>query len=546
MMAAQSSKQTNSLRQLLNGIVAIGSDEERTVTALRLDSREMLAGDVFVALQGGSEHGVQYIDDVLNKQASAVLVETIGDVTADAVVPELLVAKAKRLRIPLIAVPKLGQYLCELARRCYGDAGSRLTMVGITGTNGKTSCAHYIAQGLATVAPTAIIGTLGNGFAGQLADTQHTTPNLLTLHSLLQEFERAGAKHVVMEVSSHGIDQGRVQGVKFNIALFTNLTQDHLDYHLDMQEYGNVKQRLFENEDLDVAVINVDDDFGRQLATHSGLRAEVIGYSCKQRPQTPRYLYAKRIVFQQHGLDLEVDGSWGSFSVNSHLLGEFNASNVLGVMAVLLQQGMTVTAVQAVVANLKSVAGRMQVVPARPGAPLVVVDYAHTPDALDNALRALIAHLRGTPKPESSPPENTARGTGLNKPGRLVCVFGCGGDRDASKRPLMGRIAENWADQVILTDDNPRTEDAVAIVEAIRAGLSSPVTIIHDRQQAIREAINSSGAADIILIAGKGHENYQIIGKEKRPYPTDTAIATTVLQQRFPITGVVRDSGDGR
>jgi UDP-N-acetylmuramoyl-L-alanyl-D-glutamate--2,6-diaminopimelate ligase len=383
-----------------------------------------------------------------------------------------------------------------------------MTLVGVTGTNGKTSTVQLLAQAWTLQGMRAgSVGTLGAGLHGAVVPTGFTTPLVLQLHALLAELRDAGAQAVAMEVSSHALDQGRVDGVHFDVAVFTNLTRDHLDYHGTMDAYGAAKARLFAWPGLRAAVINLDDPFGRALlaALPAGVRG--VGLSSRGAQAEVR---AENIALEPGGIAFDLLLGDARHSVRSTLLGRFNVDNLLAVAGVLHALGQPASAVVDVLERLQPVAGRMNSFGG--GAkPLVVVDYAHTPDALEQALATLRAHA----------------------PTQLVCVFGCGGERDRGKRPQMAAIAEAGADRVIVTDDNPRNEDGDEIVAEIVAGFARPqaVEVERDRARAIARAIGEAGPRDIVLIAGKGHEPYQDIGGVRHAFD-DALVARTVLEGR--------------
>ncbi len=377
---------------------------------------------------------------------------------------------------------------------------------GVTGTNGKTSCSQWLAHVLSLKEIKAgVIGTLGSGFPGALAEIPNTTPDALELHRTLADMKRAGASAVAMEVSSHGLDQGRVNGVAFDCALFTNLTHDHLDYHGTLTAYAEAKARLFDAPGLAAAVLNLDDPFGAQLAKRLAARGlRVIGYSLAGEPAA-EFISVTKL----EGQKAEIQSSWGSAEVTISQLGRFNVANALGVLGCLVAKGIAFGEAARLLESLPQVPGRMQQIGDRP---LVVIDYAHTPDALDKVLSALkpVAQARG---------------------GRLVAVFGAGGGRDRAKRPVMGSVAAARADRVVLTSDNPRGEDPRAIAEAIREGVSGDCVVELDRAKAIDSVIASADAADVVLIAGKGHEGFQEIAGRRLPF-SDAAVAGAALGRR--------------
>ncbi len=393
-----------------------------------------------------------------------------------------------------------------IAHEFYGRPSESLWVCGITGTNGKTSCSQWLAHVLSLQEiKTGVIGTLGSGFQPALNPADNTTPDALDLHRLLAEFKSAGASAVAMEVSSHGLDQGRVNGVAFDCALFTNLTHDHLDYHGTLSAYAEAKARLFDAPGLGAAVLNLDDPFGAQLAMRLAARGvRTIGYSLSG-AQAPEFISVSKL----EGQKAEIQSSWGSAEVAIPQLGRFNVANALGVLGCLVAKGIAFGEAAKLLEALPQVAGRMEQIGDRP---LVVIDYAHTPDALDKVLSALkpVAEARG---------------------GQLVAVFGAGGGRDKAKRPVMGSVAASRADRVVLTSDNPRGEDPQAIVAAIREGISGDSEVELDRGKAIEAAIASADGADVVLIAGKGHEGFQEIAGRRLPF-SDAAVARAALARR--------------
>jgi len=391
--------------------------------------------------------------------------------------------------------------------------------VGVTGTNGKTSTSHWIAHALNAVGrKCALIGTLGNGFAGELAESPNTTPDAIRVHCLLHEYLANGAHAVAMEVSSHALVQGRVNGVRFDVALLTNLTRDHLDYHGDMHSYAAAKRRLFDWEQLKYAVLNLDDAYGVGLADElRGAPVEVIAYGMSDdalqhaERLKVRMVYGNLLEMSTRGLRLDVHSSWGGTQLSSELVGRFNAANLLGTLAVLLVSGIELTDAASSLATVQPVAGRMQ----RLGGtdqPTVIVDYAHTPDALEKVLMTL-------------------QEVGAETGGNLICVFGCGGDRDRGKRAMMGLVAEKFSDYCIVTSDNPRSEDPHSIIKDVIAGMSKENhEVVVDRAAAIRHAVGRARPGDTVLIAGKGHENYQEIQGVKNPF-SDVQAALQALEQ---------------
>lgn len=487
---------TMRLADLLDGFADASSAGDIVVSGLSLDSRDIAQGNAFVALRGTKGHGIDFAAKAVAQGAAAILAE-----------PPFAEGDAG---VPVITVEGLREKAGPMAARFFGDPSAALDIVGVTGTNGKTSTVQLVAQALAFLGrKPATIGTLGAGMHGAIAEGERTTPDAISMQALLGEFRDAGATHVAMEVSSHALEQGRVNGIAFDVAVFTNLTRDHLDYHGTMEAYGAAKAKLFAFEGLRAAVVNVDDPFGAKLA--KGLSEHVAKLRTSMATDSTEKdaeIRADIIVTSAKGLSFNLVTPWGMRTVRSALLGRFNVHNLLAVAAVLGALGEPFDRIHAALESLEPVNGRMSRLGGDGRKPLVVVDYSHTPDSLKQALLALRSHTKG----------------------RLICVFGAGGDRDQGKRPLMAAIAERLADVVIVTDDNPRTEDGDAIVAQIAAGFSHPdvVTIERDRAQAIALAIADAKADDVVLIAGKGHETYQEGPEGKRPFD-DLAIAAEAM-----------------
>jgi UDP-N-acetylmuramoyl-L-alanyl-D-glutamate--2,6-diaminopimelate ligase len=510
------------LRHLLSGIV--DAPDDIMVTDVTLDSREVRPGALFLACRGHGHdqnqhrHGIEFAAQAAERGARAVIYET-----PDASETRALQAAARLLQRVrqragqdedqfVVAVPDLRVHLGCIADRFFGQPSQALHVVGVTGTNGKTTCAWLIAQALSLCGrPAAYIGTLGFGAPGALRPVTHTTADVVSVHRQLALLRASGAQAVAMEVSSHALDQGRVDEVRFETAAFTNLTQDHLDYHGTLQAYGAAKARLFARPTLDARVINIDDAFGRELAGVAAAPGRLVVTGCASSPVAAAHVMATQVRALADGLDLSVTSSWGNAQLRVPLLGEFNVDNVLTTLAVLLAAQVPLSAALAALAQCVAAPGRMQRVtgPASARHGTVIVDYAHTPDALEKALAAARGHCQG----------------------RLHLVFGCGGDRDRLKRPVMGRIAVAGADTVTVTDDNPRSEDPAAIVRDILSGITDAtrVRVEHDRAAAIRAAIAAAAPADLVLIAGKGHEDYQVYGTTRRVF-SDEQVARSVLE----------------
>jgi UDP-N-acetylmuramoyl-L-alanyl-D-glutamate--2,6-diaminopimelate ligase len=463
---------------------------------LTADSRTVKMGSIFVAYPGTVLDGRRYIAEAIARGATAVLWEHTGFVWDE------------RWEIPNLGVDNLRARISEIAGHVYGNPSETLWMAGVTGTNGKTSVSQWIAAASDALGRrSAVIGTLGNGLVGERVEAKNTTPDPILLQRLLADYLRRGARNVAMEVSSHGLDQGRVAGIKFDAAVFTNLTRDHLDYHQTMEAYAEAKFQLFTMRGLKHAVVNLDDRVGASFAQRlaaSGIELITYGTGSKAR------LIASRIGLSEAGVRFHVEGEYGSADVHAGVLGAFNVSNLLAVLGALIAQGISFEQAVGAVSALAPVPGRLERVGGG-AAPLVVIDYAHTPDALDKALTAL--------KP------TVAAGH------RLVCVFGCGGDRDPGKRALMGQAAARLADEIVVTSDNPRGEDPHGIIQQILTGIpAGRAEAIEDRQVAIFTAVHHARAGDVVLLAGKGHETYQEIAGVRHPF-NDREAAVAALAQ---------------
>ncbi len=463
------------------------------IRRLVTDSRKVMPGDTFVACRGENMDGRDFIADAIKAGAASVILEREGYSWNDS------------WNIPNLPVTDLRNKSGIIADYVHGSPSRKLWVIGVTGTNGKTSSTHWIAQALNRLGKkTAIVGTLGNGFPGNLSPSSNTTPDAVMLHGLFADYLKEGAKCVAMEVSSHALAQGRVNGIHFDVALLTNLTRDHLDYHGDMDAYGAAKARLFERPELKYSVLNVDDGFGFEIMKKPS-SAEKIAYGFSEMHEKMQ-VKGKNLRMQGGMLSMDVESSWGKGMVSSPAIGRFNASNLLGVLAVLLASGYGLEDSIDALSGLEAVPGRMERIGGKES-PLVVIDYAHTPDALENVLEALR--------------EVTS--------GHLICVFGCGGDRDRGKRPVMGEIASRLSDQVFVTSDNPRSEPAEEIIEQIAGGMEGNYRVIVDRGEAVRRAIGDAEIGDVVLIAGKGHENYQEINGVKLPF-SDREVAMGALE----------------
>ncbi len=492
----------------LRDLPTLAAAPDVQVTGIALDSREVLPGFLFLACRGVSgAHGLDYLDQALANGAAAVAYD-----------PDGRPAPSASSGVPLIAVPALGAEVGRIADRYYGAPSAALRVVGVTGTNGKTTVAWLLASVAERLGmPTVLLGTLGAGRPRELVAGALTTPDAVAVHRFLATARElhADLDGVAMEVSSHALDQGRVNGVRFDAGIFTNLSRDHLDYHADMAAYAAAKERLFDEHRPRLAVVNVDDEVGRRFAAGVAGEAERLYTVGTQAPPTRhdhgRHLQIDAITQTAQGIVVTLGGELTGTVLRLPMIGRFNAHNALEVLAVLLDRGIAIEAAAAALADCSAPPGRMQRVGTDECGPMVVIDYAHTPHSLRESLATLREHARG----------------------RLFCVFGCGGDRDRGKRPLMAAAAESGADQIIVTDDNPRTEDPAQIVADIRRGFDGGVypIVIHDRRQAIRAAVSEARSGDVVLVAGKGHEDYQLRGNQRLRF-SDYDEALAALEER--------------
>jgi len=488
------------LSTLLQDVATVPAQSDCLVTHITQDSRAVGEGSLFVALSGGQVHGLDYAKQAMQQGASAILAELDDDKPLPA------------LGIPVIGLPDLRKKLGKIADRFYQSPSQKLNVVGITGTDGKTSVSHFMAQAINN---SAVIGTIGIGAVDNLEQATHTTPDVINVHKTLAEMVQQGIKTVAMEVSSHALDQGRVEGVAFDVAVLTNLSRDHLDYHKTLPAYAAAKAKLFSWQGLDALVINLDDEFGQQIAADfSSKRVKsgggvLIGYGIGHKNDYPEgSLIAQNVQLTQQGLSADISYAGQTGKLEAAVLGRFNLSNLLASLGSMLALGFPLDDALTQLNQVHTVSGRMEKVP---GASfLTVVDYAHTPNALETVLSALREHTRN----------------------KLICVFGCGGDRDTGKRPLMAAVAEQQADVVIVTDDNPRTESPQKIMQDIVAGFTNPAAVIieHDRAKAIKIALQQAQQGDAVLIAGKGHENVQILASGCQSF-SDREQASKVLQE---------------
>lgn len=492
-MPAMKQQSELTLHTLLEGLVddsELAAVDDITVSGITQDSRKVGGNYIFIAIRGTASHGLEFAEQAVSSGASVVLWDGAG-------VEHKQALDAIAGKIICLQVEDLQHHIGKIASRFFGHPSVDLNMVGVTGTDGKTSVSHYLAQCLNTdAAPCGVLGTLGNGLINALVPTGLTTAGAVEVQQSLAALVENGALTAVMEVSSHGLDQGRVDSVEFDTAVFTNLSQDHLDYHNNMDSYFEAKSKLFKTEGLKSAVINLDDEYGRTLAQKYRHRLTVYGYSTLSDVEALEsyadfIVHAKSITPTAHGFDINVVTPKGTGYFGLNLLGEFNVSNSLAVLATLLLNNVAFEESLKRLRAIRPVAGRMEVIVAD-HMPTVIVDYAHTPQGIAAACSAARLHFSG----------------------ELWCVFGCGGDRDREKRPLMAQSAERVADHVVVTSDNPRHEDPQVIIDQVIGGFTHPDSVRSyvDRREAIAYAIAQAAPEDVILIAGKGHESCQIVG----------------------------------
>jgi UDP-N-acetylmuramoyl-L-alanyl-D-glutamate--2,6-diaminopimelate ligase len=496
----------------LNLLNSLGIDVESIAT----DSRMVKPGDTFLAYVGEKVDARKFIPQAIEAGANAVLWERNG-----------FVWNSKWDNTPNLPVSKLRTKVGAIASHVYGNPSGKLWLIGVTGTNGKTSCVQWIAQALTKLdIKTASIGTLGNGFADELRPAVNTTPDPVLLQQRMASFLKQGAQYVVMEVSSHGIEQGRINGSTLSVALFTNLSHDHLDYHGSMQAYAAAKARLFHWAGLKYAVLNFDDVFSVELIKQlTGRSTHIIGYGFKELgieecdPKLFKMVHGCNLRVSGQGLEFDVVFEGERIKVKTELIGEFNASNLLAVLSTLLACGFSLSDAVKSLQGIQPIPGRMEKFGGG-NLPLVVVDFAHTPEALEKTLIALRVVI------------NSAKDISKikNKKAKLICIFGCGGDRDQDKRAFMGKIATELSDETIITSDNPRNENPCSIINEIASGAGINYLVEENREVAIRRALYGADKRDIVLIAGKGHEVYQEIGAKKFPF-SDVKAVRLILQE---------------
>lgn len=457
------------------------------IAGLSDDSRHVKTGDLFCAYPGEAMDGRCYIADAIESGAVAVVAEA-----------QNWDFNAVTCNVPVILVDQLAPKVALIAARFYQNPSKKINVVGVTGTNGKTSFSHLLAMSLDSLGQSCgVIGTMGWGVFPSLTATGYTTPGAIDLQRYLAELVARGVDSVVIEVSSHSIAQHRIEAIQFDYVVFTNLTRDHLDYHANMAEYAATKQQLFFKPGIKAAVINVDDAFGKSLVSMLKNKYPIYPYSLLGQDASKDGVYPKKVRYNLRGCGVDVVTPLGSGSFKNGLLGSFNVENQLAVLSCLLLMDFNLEDSLSALTKLKTVPGRMEMFGGN-GMPMVVVDYAHTPDAIQHALQALRGHCKG----------------------KLWCVFGCGGDRDKGKRSEMGKIVEQFSDHIIVTNDNPRTESADVIVNDIISGMICPwaIEVVYERQAAIAQAVSLAAEHDIVLLAGKGHERYQDIQGERYPF----------------------------
>jgi UDP-N-acetylmuramoyl-L-alanyl-D-glutamate--2,6-diaminopimelate ligase len=500
-MPAEQLTSAPTLADLLHGFVDAPAIP---VAGIASDSRLLAEGYLFLACQGIASHGVDYLEEALSAGVIAI--------AFDASTAEL----PTNVGVPVIAVEDLAGKLGEVANRFYDHPSQELKVIGVTGTNGKTTVAWLIAQCEMLLGESCgYLGTLGYG-VGELAGGEGmTTPAAVELHGRLAEFVERRATCAAIEVSSHALSQRRVDGVRFEAALFTNLSRDHLDYHADMEQYFDSKASLFLDADVRSRIVNIDSEWGSELAARCGAEAIIVSTQpdrTKDREaEFRRYLFVRSVVTNERGSEFSFASTWGDGAVSLPLPGDFNVENAALVLTLLLGQGVDPEQACAALSRVSAPPGRLQ--RASSDGVATYIDYAHTPGAVQSALQALRAHCKG----------------------ELWCVFGCGGERDAGKRPLMASAAEEFADHVVVTSDNPRNEAPQSIIDAIVAGLRQPesATVIEDRATAIAWAIGRAATDDVVLIAGKGHEAYQQVGEKTLPF-SDLLVARAALGCKEP------------
>jgi len=493
------------LEKLLQDWVEVHTNHtETTIRGLSLDSRSTREGDLFFALRGLQQHGLEYAPQAVVNGAAAIAWETNSEINKNDLPSQ----------VPCIGIEDLQSKLGFICQHFYRNPTQHMKVIAVTGTDGKTSVSQFIAQAFHQLnLQCGVVGTLGYGIYPRFDDASHTTPDAVRMHGLLNDFYTSNIKHTVLEASSHGLQQGRLNGVEIDTGVFTNLGRDHMDYHASMQDYFDAKRLLFQNTNLKNAVINIDDEAGLRLAKEFSEKLNVITYSIHDnRLASNAFINATNINSKSGLTTFDIDSSYGTTTSQTKLVGKFNISNLLAVLGSLLSSEVEFDRAAYVLGSLQTVSGRMEFIQQADSTnnklPAVVIDYAHTPQALINVLKVLQQQCNG----------------------KLWCVFGCGGNRDQGKRKLMAQAVEEFADVAVITDDNPRFEDPQAITDEIKAGFTttSKHFLVHDRREAIEYAIQHADQDDIVLIAGKGHETVQIVKNQCLPFD-DKQIANDTL-----------------
>ena len=495
-MPAELLKSQITLADLLDGMIAA---PEIPVTGITDDSRKLRAGNVFLACQGAASHGLDYIEQAVAANVAAIVFDSATGSVHNA-------------PVPIFAVEGLANRLGLIANRWFDFPSHQIRVTGVTGTNGKTTVAYLIQQCMEAVNhKCGYIGTLGTGLSGSISDGSMTTPPCIELHEILAGFRDQGATHAAIEVSSHALEQNRVDGIKFDAAIFTNLSRDHIDYHGTMREYFEAKSGLFLNRNVPNRIVSLDSEFGAELADRCGSDVVTVSTRFDRVANGRPYVFVRAVVATPAGSNISITSSWGSAKIALPLPGDFNVANAAQVLALMLCQDVPFDVACDVLGKVTAPPGRMQPVQvsAKSDLPSVYVDYSHTPASLEAALKALRGHCTG----------------------KLWCVFGCGGDRDRGKRPMMGKVARRMSDFPVVTSDNPRTEEPAQIIADVLKGMDDGALAIEDRSEAIAHAIFSAAACDTVLIAGKGHEDYQVIGTKRLDF-SDVEVAARFLTER--------------
>jgi len=492
-MSVRDQSASVTLRSLLQGFTDARYLDDCPVAGITSDSQQVNEGDVFIAQAGLTRHAIDFVPQAMEAGAVAVLYDEDDDYCR-----QRMPLLDKQYSIRWIPVRGLLRKAGQIAARYYADPSESMTLIGVTGTDGKTSVTHLLVQALSQLGKrVGSVGTLGYGVANRLKMTSYTTPDAITLQSILAELREQQCEYVVMEVSSHALEQYRVSGCEFDLALLTNLGSDHLDYHGTVENYAASKSALFAFNSLQGRVVNANDQLGQELlAQYAG--AQTLAFDARVGQSEGNAVTLLHSRMKAEGLNIVADTPMGQVRVQSALVGSFNVDNLLAGIAALQLLGLAVDEIERGMQNLRAIPGRMEFYPSVGQLPAVVIDFAHTEQALQACLGALQGYQRGG----------------------LYCVFGCGGDRDQSKRPKMAAVAEQLADQVILTDDNPRYEPAQKIMQEILVGFTNPdqVRVIHDRRAAIETALHQAGRDGLVVIAGKGHEQFQIVGDQRIPF----------------------------